>query len=145
MNQSELPVNPSGTAPLNSPAPLAINAISIEQGFSGPLPPPDALAAYEKIMPGSAERIFVMAEKEQEHRISLENYAVKEQLQQSHHGQNYALIISLAAFLVSAFLAYTGHEVTASIIAGIDLIGLTAAFITGKILTPQGNANQLPQ
>ena len=35
---------------------------------SGPLPDPEAIAAYERALPGAADRIFRMAEKEQEHR-----------------------------------------------------------------------------
>ncbi len=33
--------------------------------FSGPLPPPGMLEAYERVVPGSAERLLKMAEKEQ--------------------------------------------------------------------------------
>ena len=32
--------------------------------FSGPLPPPSLMSAYEDIFPGFAERILAMAEKE---------------------------------------------------------------------------------
>jgi len=35
---------------------------------SGPLPDPEILAGYEKVMPGAAERIFKMAETEQHER-----------------------------------------------------------------------------
>lgn len=38
--------------------------------FSGPLPPPQVLAQYESILPGSANRILSMAEKQSEHRRS---------------------------------------------------------------------------
>lgn len=33
------------------------------QHHSGPLPAPQTLAGYESVLPGSAERILVMAEK----------------------------------------------------------------------------------
>jgi uncharacterized membrane protein len=42
------------------------------QHFRGPLPPPELLEHYEKVLPGGAERIFRMAENEQEHRHALE-------------------------------------------------------------------------
>jgi uncharacterized membrane protein len=38
------------------------------QAFSGPLPPPSVLKGYEEVVRGSAERILVMAEKQQDHR-----------------------------------------------------------------------------
>lgn len=39
---------------------------------SGPLPPPDDLHRYDQLLPGAAQRIIVMAETEQRHRISME-------------------------------------------------------------------------
>jgi len=40
--------------------------------FSGPLPPPQALREYDQIVPGLATRIVAQAERQTEHRISLE-------------------------------------------------------------------------
>ena len=37
--------------------------------FTGPLPPPDILAQYESILPGSAERLLARIEQEQNHRL----------------------------------------------------------------------------
>lgn len=41
--------------------------------YSGPIPPPESLEKYEQVVPGSAERILAMAEKEQEHRHKTED------------------------------------------------------------------------
>ena len=38
------------------------------QHISGPLPSPDALAKYDQVVPGAAERIIKMAEQEAKHR-----------------------------------------------------------------------------
>ena len=43
-----------------------------EMSFSGPLPPPNVLSAYEDLLPGAADRIITMAEKQLEHRMYLE-------------------------------------------------------------------------
>lgn len=43
--------------------------IVASRAFSGPLPDPNDLAVYEQILPGAAERIFRMAEKEQDGRL----------------------------------------------------------------------------
>lgn len=37
--------------------------------FSGPIPPRSSFEGYERILPGAANRILSMAEKEQNHRI----------------------------------------------------------------------------
>src|SRR5437879_9676458 len=36
--------------------------------FTGPLPPPEFFAESERVLPGPAERILAMAEREQRHR-----------------------------------------------------------------------------
>lgn len=40
---------------------------------AGPLPAPETLGGYEEILPGAAERILRMAEREQESRVTLEH------------------------------------------------------------------------
>lgn len=37
--------------------------VSEQHVYSGPLPEPEALAKYDQIVPGAAERILTMAEK----------------------------------------------------------------------------------
>ena len=44
--------------------------------FSGPIPPPKLLAEYEKIVPGSGDRIIRMAEHQMAHRHQMESEAV---------------------------------------------------------------------
>lgn len=41
---------------------------TVHQSFSGPMPPPALFREYDQILPGAAERIMAMAEKEQQHR-----------------------------------------------------------------------------
>lgn len=45
--------------------------------YSGPLPDPTSFGKYESILPGSAERILAMAEKEQNHRHQIDDIEVK--------------------------------------------------------------------
>ena len=40
----------------------------IQGEFSGPIPPPSIIEGYERGLPGSADRIITMAEKQSEHR-----------------------------------------------------------------------------
>ena len=40
--------------------------------FSGPIPPPGLMSAYENVHPGLADRIMTMAEKEQDHRLDMD-------------------------------------------------------------------------
>ena len=62
-------------------------ATQAETFFEGPLPPPDTLAQYEKILPGIADRIVKMAESEQQARHA----AI------SQDAQNKAALVNIAA------------------------------------------------
>lgn len=73
--------------------------------FIGPLPPPSVLKGYDEIIPGGAERILIMAEKQLEHRIERETKISNGLLAQSERGQHYALTVSLSALVGAVVLA----------------------------------------
>ena len=50
-------------------------AIRAEE-FSGPLPHPDILEHYDRIVPGAAERILTKFEKQTDHRIKIEEQVI---------------------------------------------------------------------
>ena len=59
---------PQVTSQQNQPAPTRTTAVAVSQSFSGPLPPPEVLEHYERIAPGTAERLLAMAESQSAHR-----------------------------------------------------------------------------
>jgi len=69
------------------------------QQWSGPLPAPESLAKYDNIVPGAAERILVMAEKEQNHRHHTEDKTAKRQ---------YVIAIVSVIFAFACVLALAG-------------------------------------
>ena len=54
--------------------------------WSGPLPAPADLQLFEEIVPGAADRILTLTEKQSEHRMDLERSVVSENLKQSKLG-----------------------------------------------------------
>lgn len=52
----------------------------------GPLPSPEVLEQYAKILPGSPERLLQLVEKEQEHTHSVENKLVDNTIKQNKMG-----------------------------------------------------------
>src|SRR5438552_14400200 len=60
--------------------------------FSGPIPSPETLSQYDKIVPGAANRIIQMAETQAEHRRQLEDRTSRSQIRQSSRGQWMALV-----------------------------------------------------
>lgn len=100
--------------------------------WGGPIPPPEHLAQYEAVVPGAANRILTMAEKQAEHRQRLESYAVPAQHMQSARGQIFALVIGITAILGAVGCAALGQAAVGSALAVTGLGTLAVSFITGK-------------
>lgn len=106
--------------------------VSNQINYSGPIPHPDLLLGYEKVIPGSADRILIMAEKQSNHRIEIEKYVIENQQKQSRLGQIFAFILAIIGLSIGTILAILGRELVASIIFGTTILGLVAVFISGK-------------
>lgn len=100
--------------------------------FRGPLPPPEHLEGYNRVVEGGAERIFRMAERQSEHRVGLEDHSVKEGLKQSGRGQWFGFVLALVLIASAVFLAVNGHDVVAGILGGTTIVGLVTVFVIGK-------------
>jgi uncharacterized membrane protein len=120
-----------------------------ERSFSGPLPPPELLAEYEKSCPGAADRIISIAEKESEHRRSIEQTLVRSETEQaardSHEarrGQICALVITLSAIVAGAYTALHGHEIARSIIGVGGIGGIVTSFLVGQARRNQNETEE---
>src|SRR5207302_6355051 len=74
--------------------------------YTGPIPEPQALAAYEQINVGLANRIVTMAEKEQGHRHKIENRRNWAQILITFLGQVFGFVISVMTIGLGGFLLY---------------------------------------
>ena len=110
----------------------ALVKISVKSSFAGPIPPPDVLIGYNSAMPNGADRIVSMAEKQLNHRTSLEDFAIKEELRQSGRGQIFGFILGLVGFGLATFLALQDHETIAGIFLTTTIIALVTVFVMGK-------------
>lgn len=117
----------------------ALVSSQITSQFSGPMPPPEFLARYEEICPGSADRMLAMAEKEADHRRSTETTIISAQIShrnkqflEARCGQICALIITLAALGAGVYTAVQGHEIAGSVIGVGGIGGIVATFILGR-------------
>lgn len=109
------------------------------QSFVGPLPPPSVLKEYDLAHPGLSERLVVAFEKEGDHRRELEKsyHSLLQTAQQNGYtlasrGQKFAFIVAVLALITSAVLGILGHTLAASIIAAIDIVGLTSVFLLDR-------------
>lgn len=110
----------------------AIYAIE-QKSYSGPLPAPEDFAEYEKILPGSTDRILKMAEKQLDHRISSENKIIDKSYKQSDRGQILGAILVSMFGVICLILGLLGHDSLAKYIGVTTVIGLAVVFVLNKI------------
>jgi uncharacterized membrane protein len=100
--------------------------------FSGPLPPPETLGQYEERVPGSAERIIAMAERQATHRQSLEKKIVDAGCQNERFGQILAAGIAVTGIIVGAVLVSQGKSLAGFTAMLGPLAAIVALFFYGK-------------
>jgi uncharacterized membrane protein len=108
------------------------HVVAVSQQFSGPIPPPNVLHAYNSIIPNAAERILNMAEKEQNFRHEMTQVQIKANVKNIFLGQIFGFTIALFGLAGSVWVAIQGHPWSSSLISGITLFWLVGLFVTGK-------------
>jgi uncharacterized membrane protein len=100
--------------------------------FSGPIPPPSLLRAYEDATPGLADRIVKMAETQEAHRHSLEKLVIQSDIVQARLGLVAGFIVSMTAVIGGIVLILAGKD-AAGLVAIIGALGsLAGAFIAAR-------------
>ncbi len=132
--KSPLPTNPEQPVKQDiepSAQSEEIFSLTAHEHFVGPLPPPEVLAEYERVVPGLAERIVALAEKEQHERFALakervslerEDIAVaKEQISLLKRAQWFGFSFGTATLASSLYLITHGEPAgsVATLITGI--------------------------
>ena len=109
------------------------HAIVAQQArFSGPIPPPQFLEQYEKIVPGAAKIIIDMAKEQAVHRQELEKKVISSDISNSKIGLWFGFIIGVIGIVIGAFIIYKGQVVAGSIISGGTLATLVGTFVYGS-------------
>lgn len=98
------------------------------------IPSPADLAGYESVLPGAAERLIAMAERQSASRQELMKIELTGGLRIRARGQAMAFILALGAIIAGFILIFSGKssEGFSTIIASV--VALSSAFIIGKYL-----------
>lgn len=107
----------------------SIRAAIKEEYYSGPLPPPKTLEYYNSILPGAADRIMIMAEKEQLHRHCLQEKMVSSDCKNSTLGIWSGFGIGICGLAATVLITYLGHATEGAIVGSISIGGLIKVFI----------------
>ncbi len=119
--------------------------------YSGPLPRAEEFAAYEACIPGAADRILAMAEKEQDSRIKISEQLseatvadAKAERHEIRRAQFLAGFLATLVICIGGGLIYTGHPITGTFLTGGTLVGIVTAFLSqnkkSESLPKNGNA-----
>lgn len=111
---------------------FSIGFMHIQKSHSGPLPDPDTLEQYSKIIDNGAERIMVMAEKEQSFRHSYNEKIATTHLNQIGRGQWFGFILSLLGIGGGIYLAFLGKDTAGVAVIITSIVALVGAFVFGK-------------
>lgn len=102
----------------------------LEESFAGPIAHPRHLEEYERIAPGASDRIIKMAEKAQDHNISMESLGVNAAISDEKRGMWMGAGI-LVLLVVTAFLAGAvyNNNVCAGLLLGAAVLNVIALFL----------------
>jgi uncharacterized membrane protein len=138
--EPSLPKNPDTPKPFQQPT---FFPVTVSQTFSGPIPPPQAVAGYEEICPGSAKIIIDSFEQQTRHRIEMERAVLESQereqlrVHERHRRENSlrrqslwsALAVVMTLILGSIALIVAGFDTAGLVALGTTIVGLAGAFI----------------
>ena len=117
------------TTVLEKLTPELRTAVVEAASFTGPLPPPSMIEAYERTLAGSADRILKMAEREQDHRIECDQTVLAATRQDVRRSHWLSFSIGLASITGAVVVAVFGNQVvvasilgSSSVVAGVSAL-----------------------
>jgi uncharacterized membrane protein len=103
-------------------------AQEVSVSYKGPLPPSREFAGYEQALPGAADRILAITEKEAEHRRKNQEKLTAAAIKYSGRGQIFALVISILSLIGVGLSIYFSAPVASIAPTIIAITGLASIF-----------------
>jgi len=100
--------------------------------YYGPLPTASEFSGYEQTLPGAADRILALAEKEAEHRRKNEDKLLEESINLSRKGQKFAFVIALVSLAIFGISIFFKQPLISIVPAVIAFTSLAAVFMGRK-------------
>lgn len=101
--------------------------------YQAPLPPPHMLEQYERILPGTADRLIKQMEEQGKHRQGLETSTVNANIKNEKRGQILAFILAVIAILGGFYLIATGRDRYGIYVFITTFASLVSVFIIGRV------------
>lgn len=98
--------------------------------WSGVLPSPEDMEKFNAVIPNGAERIMRLAEREQEHRIAIEQMLLPQNIAAHSRGQWLGATISVLAICLAGLTGYLGVDRYISIaLVGVPVLAVARALV----------------
>lgn len=104
-----------------------------QEFHAGPLPDPATLEAYDRIVPGGAERIFRAMERTIYGEESRRDRALTAAVRTSYIGQVVAALLAVGLVAVAVFFFFKGNNV-----AGVAFMSVPAVMLVRTFWSPRG-------
>ena len=111
---------------------VEIRRAIVSESYSGPMPRPDHLEKYDRIVPGAARDILEEFKANGLHARKTETLAINGAINNDKRGQWMAFVLLVLGFVLVAYLAQVGQSVVAGVVAGTLLVAVVAGFLTKK-------------
>lgn len=115
----------------------------IQSEFSGPIPPPSISKGYEEVLPGAADRIISMAEKQSQHRQHMEKEMIRIESRDSLLGIIFAFGLGIgcvvAAIVMSVVVPQSAGVIAGSVLGIAGISSIIATFIKSTRNNYRGN------
>ncbi|MBX3718663.1 MAG: DUF2335 domain-containing protein [Parachlamydiales bacterium] len=100
--------------------------------YSGPIPPPNFLIEYERMVPGIAKKFLEEPQIESEHRRAIEKMIAQEQVKLANRGQIMACTIAAVCVIGSFTAIFSGHDIWGLGALLLSIGAFVSVFIYGK-------------
>lgn len=112
----------------------------VSQSHSGPIPSADELEHLEAVLPGLADRVVSMAEREQSHRHDTMTSLLKKEFLLRERGQWFALIALTILLGAVLGIAWLGDTQSAAWLGGATIVAVISIFVTGRAFDKNDDA-----
>jgi uncharacterized membrane protein len=112
--------------------------------WQGPLPPPQALEAYDRVVKNGAERVFKQFEKEGNHRRDMEHLHLNAQIRDLMIGKSLAFIFVMSVVGWGIYAVSKGSSIVGGAVVFGALASVVLAFlkVTGESNSQKSNTDE---
>ena len=104
-----------------------------KKSWSGPLPSPEDFERYEKVLPGSMDRVLTVMEKQAAHRMEEEKKELDARLRQTARGQIIGASVVALFGTFSFVLGMYNHDSVATGLGVATAISLAVIFVLRQV------------